>query len=64
MRTHGLEHLADTARPRTPRGGVHAGIGAIAIYYRNVTYRRLVIERIEIGPDGKGLRAEGLYAIG
>jgi hypothetical protein len=41
---------------------VHAGVGVVAIYYRNVTYGRLVIERIELGPDGKGVRAEGLYA--
>ncbi len=39
----------------------HAGVGAIAIHFRNVTYGRLVIERIELGPEGKGVRAEALY---
>ena len=40
---------------------VHAGVGAIAIHFHNVTYGRLVIERIELGPEGKGVRVEALY---
>ncbi|MCB2057638.1 MAG: nuclear transport factor 2 family protein [Novosphingobium sp.] len=41
--------------------GVHTGAGALAIVYRSRGRGKLVVERIEIGPDGKGLRAEALY---
>jgi ketosteroid isomerase-like protein len=41
--------------------GVHAGAGALAIVYRSLGRGKLVVERIEIGPDGKGIRAEALY---
>ncbi len=41
--------------------GVHAGIGALAICYRSIGRGKLAVERIELGPDGKGIRAEALY---
>ncbi|WP_427968530.1 YybH family protein [Altererythrobacter sp.] len=41
--------------------GVHCGIGAIAICYRSIGRGKIVVERIELGPDGKGIRAEALY---
>lgn len=41
--------------------GVHCGIGAIAISYRSIGRSKVVIERIELGADGKGVRAEALY---
>lgn len=41
--------------------GVHVGAGALAIVYRSLGRGKLVVERIEIGPDGKGIRAEALY---
>ena len=41
--------------------GIHAGVGVVAILYRSLGRAKLVIERIELGPDGKGIRAEGLY---
>ena len=41
--------------------GVHSGVGAIAIHYRSVGRGKIVVERIEMGPDGKGVRAEALY---
>lgn len=34
---------------------VYAGVGTIAIHYRSVG-RHVVIEIIEIGPDGRGIR--------
>lgn len=41
--------------------GVHCGIGAIAITYRSLGRGKIVVERIEIDDDGKGVRAEALY---
>ncbi len=41
--------------------GVYCGVGAVAIHYRSLGRAKQVVERIELSPDGKGLRAEGLY---
>jgi ketosteroid isomerase-like protein len=41
--------------------GAHAGVGAIAIHYRSVGRGKTVVERIELGEDSKGIRAEALY---
>lgn len=41
--------------------GVHCGVGAIAIHYRSLGRDKIVIERIELGTDGLGIRAEALY---
>lgn len=40
---------------------VCCGVGALALHYRSHGRGKLVIERIAIGPDGKGIRAEALY---
>lgn len=40
---------------------VYAGAGAIGIHYRSVNHGRVVIERIELGSDNKGVRGEALY---
>ena len=41
--------------------GVHCGVGAIAIHYRSLGRGKVVVERIELDADGKGIRAEALY---
>ncbi len=41
--------------------GVHSGVDAIAICYRSIGRGKIVVERIELGPDGKGVRAEAMY---
>lgn len=40
---------------------VFAGVNSVAIYYRNVTRSRLVVERIEFNSQHQAIRSEALY---
>jgi hypothetical protein len=52
--------LAVTPPIRFELIGVYAGVGGIAIHYLSVG-RRLVIEAVELGADGKVTRGSALY---
>jgi len=41
--------------------GAYCGVGVVAIHYRSIGRGKIVVERIELGADGKGIRAEALY---
>ncbi len=62
IRPYWEQGLAATPPLKFELRHVMAGVGAIAIVYRNVTRDVDVVERIEFNDQGLGVRAEALYS--
>lgn len=60
IRQYWGQGLAATPNLRFELLGVMVGVNSLAIYYRSVTARRTVIERIEFDDHRKAVRGEAL----
>ncbi len=61
IRRYWGQGLAGTPNLRFELIGVMVGVSSLAILYRSVTARRMVIERIEFDGHRKAVRGEALY---